>query len=144
MSPFLCIIQPAVLQCQAAYDVRFRRGQNETQIPRGTVWQWRDPKGSGTWQVWFGCTGTNSCEGIPIFSSQAITVTPGDASLAVVKGKEGVIPFGSIGIVSGTAESNVFTTIEDRWTGSYAPPILNSGSGITVSCAADTCTVAVK
>lgn len=144
MSPFLCVIQPLVIQCQAAYDVRFRRGQTETQIVRGTVWQWRDPKGAGDFQVWFGCTGTNSCEGTPIFSSQNVAVTPGDASLVVVKGKPDVIPFGSIGIVSGTVAANAFTTIQDRWTGSYAPPILAAGPGTGIACAADTCTISVK
>jgi hypothetical protein len=81
---------------------------------------------------------------VPTFSSQEVSVTAGDASLVVVKGKPNVIPFGSIGIVSGTAQSNAFTTIQDRWTGSYAPPILAAGPGMTTACAADTCTIGVK
>lgn len=144
MSPFLCIIQAKLVHCQATCDVRFRRGQQETRIASGSIWQWKDPVGNGDWQIWFGCTGTNSCEGIPIFSSQSVTVTPGDPSLAVVKGKPDVIPFGSLGIVSGTVENGSFTTITDRWTGSYAPPVLAAGPGITVSCAADTCTISGK
>ena len=49
-----------------------------------------------------------------------------------------------LGIVSGVIENNAFTSITDRWTGGYAPPLLAPGPGIGISCTDDVCTVGTK
>jgi hypothetical protein len=141
LSPFLCVVQPSTAYCQATVDTVLRRGQRETRVQRGSVIGWSNPQGSGPFQVWFGCTGVNPCAGNWTFSSAA-TVTP--TAGVVVKGKEGIIPNGSIGIISGTIENNAFTSITDRWTGGYAPPLLAPGPGIGISCTDDVCTVGTK
>lgn len=144
MSPWLCVMQPQQLYCQAATDIVLRRGQKETRVARGSMIGWTGPTGSGQYQVWFGCTGTNSCEGGFIWSSPTAKVVPYLDSTIVVAGKENVIPHGSIGIISGQIDNGNFSTVVDRWAGALAPPILRPGNGTTVSCVDDACTISVK
>lgn len=144
LSPFLCLVQPKTLYCQATVDTLLRRGQIERRVIRGSIIGATNPVGSGRWQLWFGCTGSSSCEGTFIFSSKSVTVTPYQGTLQNISGKEDVVPFGSLGIVSGSVENGSFTGIEDRWTGAMAPPLLLAGPGTGLACQDDQCTVSVK
>lgn len=141
LTPWMCWITETTVNCQATNDIILRRGQNETLFGRGTTISWKNPVGSGKAQIWFGCSGTNSCAGQPIFSSQSIKVEPNASGVSVIAGKEDVIPFGSLGILEVTSENNVFKSIKNRWAGAIAPPILKPGPGISISCTDDQCTV---
>lgn len=145
VSPFLCRITVSDLSCVATVDVRFKRGERETQIPRGHQFGFHTPKGSGTGTVWFGCAGSNSCDGYFMFGSKAVAVTPVSPARYWNAAPEGVVPEGSAGIVDVVVEDSAFTKLANRWTGSAAPHQLKAGPGITIDCTADTCTIgAVK
>lgn len=144
LNPFLCTISPAVLQCIATVDVRFRRGQRETQVDRGYIFSFTTPQGNGKGSVWFGCASTNSCEGYFMFGSPAVTVTPTDPARYWQGGTDVLVPAGSLGIAEVTVQTNAFVSIRNRWTGAIAPPLLKPGAGTSVVCTDDICTVAVK
>ena len=141
LSPWLCWISETVLSCQATNDIIIRRGQRETFFGRGYTISFKNPVGTGKAQIWFGCTGTNSCDGQPIFSSQSIKAESNSSGSIIVSGKEDVIPFGSLGIIETEVENNKFISLRNRWAGAIAPPVLKPGPGISINCTADNCTI---
>jgi hypothetical protein len=144
LTPFMCWITETTINCQATNEVILRRGQKETRFTRGSVISWKNPIGTGKGQIWFGCTGSNSCDGQPIFSSGSIKVESNSSGATFVSGKEDIIPFGSLGIIETNVENNKFKSIANRWAGAIAPPILRAGSGTTISCVDDSCTISLK
>lgn len=144
LTPFMCWITETTINCQATNEVILRRGQKETRFTRGSVISWKNPVGTGKGQIWFGCTGSNSCDGQPIFSSGSIKVEPNSSGATVVSGKEDIVPFGSLGIIETNVENNKFKSITNRWAGAIAPPILRAGQGTTISCVDDSCTISLK
>lgn len=144
ISPWLCWITETTINCQATNEIIIRRGQKETKFDRGATISYKNPVGTGKAQIWFGCTGSNSCDGSPIFSSGSVKVESNSSGAIVVQGKEDIIPFGSLGIVETNVENNKFFSIGNRWIGGIAPPILKAGPGTTVSCVDDNCTISVK
>jgi hypothetical protein len=147
VSPFLCRITTTELSCVATIDVRFRRGQLETQFARGYQLTFRDPKtAKGTGTVFFGCAGANECgPGYFMFASPTVEVMPVEPARFWKGGGDVLhVPHGSLGIAEVDAENNAFTKIRDRWVGSIAPPLLKSGNGVVVSCTDQACTVSVK
>ena len=144
VSPFLCRISVSDLTCVATVDVRFKRGERETQFPRGHQFQWHTPKGSGTGTVWFGCAGSNSCDGYFMFGSNKVTVTAVEPARFWNAAPEGIVPEGSAGIADVVVRNDGFSELHNRWTGSVAMHILKPGPNTTISCSADTCTIGMK
>jgi len=145
VSPFLCRITPTDLTCITTADVRFRRGQQETQYPRGSAFSFTNPQGSGNGQIYFGCAGKNQCgPGFFMFASQSVKITPAAPARFWDGGSETLVPYGSLGIVEVSIENNSFVSIRNRWTGSTAGPLLTEGNGIAVQCNDQACTVSVK
>ena len=143
VSPFLCRVTTTELSCMATVDVRFKRGERETQFPRGYQFTFNNPKGSGNATVWFGCAGSNSCEGYFMFGSKTVAVTPVEPARYWSAAPDGVVPEGSAGIVDVVVENSMFTKLSNRWTGSAAPHILKAGPGISIDCTNDSCTIGV-
>ena len=142
VSPFVCTISVSELVCMASMDVRFRRGQAETQIMRGHQFRFNTPKGSqGTGTVWFGCAGVNECSGYFMFGSPAVSVVPVEPARYWNGGDPLLVPHGSLGILEVDIQNNQFSQIRNRWSGSIAPPLLKAGPGHTVSCTDLACTI---
>lgn len=145
VSPFVCRMSATELTCMAAQDVRFRRGQLETQIDRGYQFGFSTPSGTGTGAVWFGCAGSNECGGgYFMFGSPSVSVKPIEPARFWNGGNPATVPYGSLGIVEVDIQNGQFSQIRNRWTGSIAPPQLKAGSGVVVSCTEQACTVSLK
>lgn len=145
ISPFVCRITSTDLTCITSMDVRFRRGQQETQYPRGSAIQFTNPQGTGTGQVFFGCAGKNQCgPGYYLFASSSVKVSPVSPARFWDGGSETLVPYGSLGIIEVSVENNAFTSIRNRWTGSTAGPQFIEGSGIAVACTDQACTISTK
>ena len=145
VSPFLCRITSLELSCVATVDVRLRRGQTETEFRRGYQFTFKDPKGSGTGAVMFGCAGSNECGGGYImYISGNTTVTPVEPARVWTAGNPARIPYGSQGIAEVTVADNAFTELRSRWTSADAGPQWKAGNGIVITCSEQVCTVSLK
>lgn len=145
VSPFVCTISQQELVCMASMDVRFRRGQAETQIMRGYQFRFNQPKGDGSGTVWFGCAGSNECGGgYFMFGSPKASVVPVEPARFWQGGDPVLVPHGSLGIIEVDIANSQFSQIRNRWSGSIAPPLMKAGSGIVLTCTDQACTVSVK
>ena len=145
-SPFVCRMTTKDLTCMASIDVRFRRGQLETQIARGYQFGFHTPTGSGIGVIWFGCAAQNECgPGYFMFGGSTARVTPVDPARVWDKAPgTGYVPYGSLGIIEVEINESQFLTIRNRWAGSIAPPLIKEGSGTVVTCTDQSCTVSLK
>jgi hypothetical protein len=144
-SPFVCRMTSSDLTCMATIDVRFRRGQLETQITRGDQFSFNTPKGTGSGTVWFGCAGVNECgSGYFMYGSKPASVVPVEPARYWSGADGNRVPYGSLGIVEIDIKDNAFVSIRNRWAGSIAPPLLKEGSGTTVACTDQACTISLK
>lgn len=144
VSPFVCTISVSELVCMASMDVRFKRGQSEVQIMRGYQFRFGTPKGNGMGTVWFGCAGTNECQGFFMFGSPNVSVVPVEPARFWQGGASGLVPYGSLGIIEVDIEADQFRQIRNRWAGSLAPPLMKAGTGVVVTCTDQACTVSLK
>ena len=145
VSPFVCTISASNLTCMASMDVRFRRGQLETQIARGHQFSFHTPTGTGTGTVWFGCAGANTCgPGYFMYGSPNTTVTPVEPARYWQGGSSALVPYGSLGIIEVDINNGQFAQIRNRWAGSIAPLLLKEASGIVVACGDQACTIGLK
>ena len=142
LSPFLCAAGATRLACQATMDVVLRRGTQMQSIPRGSTMWWDNPKGTGDGIVWYGCPTDAECTPQFHFVSDAVTTTPGDGVVAM-KGDGMRVPPGNIGIVAAVAQNNEFIAVHDRWSGSWAPPLLVAGQGTELHCTDAQCRIVV-
>lgn len=153
VSPWVCTITQQNLTCMAAQDVRFRRGQLETQITRGYQFYFNAPQGNGTGTIWFGCAGAGDASSNPgnecgpgyfMFGSPSVKVTPVEPARMWNNGQPTLVPYGSLGIIEVDIKDNQFSQIRNRWAGSIAGPLIKPGPGITVACTDLACTVSAK
>lgn len=145
VSPFVCRMTTTDLTCMASIDVRFRRGQLETQIQRGYQFRFHTPSGTGTGVVFFGCAGQNECgPGYFMFGSPDVKAVPVEPSRMWAGGDSVNVPYGSLGIVEIDIQSGQFASIRNRWAGSIAQPLLKAGPGTKVACTDQSCTISVQ
>lgn len=145
VSPFVCTISQQELTCMASMDVRFRRGQAESQIMRGYQFRFSQPKGNGSGTLWFGCAGANECGGgYFMFGSPTVAVTPVEPARYWKGGDPKLVPYGSLGIAEVDINNDQFSQIRNRWVGSIAPPLIKEGSGVVVTCTDQACTISLK
>jgi len=149
INPFLCSIDPATqkLTCVATTDVNFRRGLQTLKVQRGYQFSYDKITGLGKAYLWFGCAATNTCDGFFIFASDVLNAVPVEpARYWNTKGTNyvGVIPLGSLPILEVTSDNQGFYQILDIWSGPLTGPVIQSGSGIVVTCVKDVCTITSK
>lgn len=146
VSPFLCRITTSELTCMATMEIRFRRGQLETQIARGDQFSFHTPAGKGTAVVWFGCAGVNECgPGYFMFGGNAqLSVVPVEPARYWDNAPPKVVPHGSLGIAEVDVDQGRFMQLRNRWAGTIAPPLVKAGAGLVVTCTELACTVALK
>lgn len=145
VSPFVCTISASNLTCMASMDVRFRRGQLETQIARGHQFSFHTPTGTGSGTVWFGCAGNNTCgPGYFMYGSPNTGVTPVEPARYWQGGSSALVPYGSLGIIEVDINNGQFAQIRNRWAGSIAPLQMKEGPGIVLTCTDQACTISLK
>ena len=145
ISPFVCTITQQQLTCMATMDVRFRRGQAEAQVTRGTQAVWHTPVGNGRALIYWGCAGTNECgPGYFMFSSSSVKVTPVEPARAWTAGTETVVPYGSNGIAEVDVNDGQFAQLRNRWATTTEMPQLKAGPGVVITCTDQACTIGLK